>query len=844
MYSPKQRFDGTTFTPTGRGQAVTARLHSEVSRRIFLLIVACLYFGPSVSAQTSVASAQINGTVFVSDSQGPSYVPGVKVTVLSSAISIEQDTNQEGRFSFSGLTAGAYTITAQFPGLEANQSITVETGKPAHIALELKPSAVKTEVTVTAQPLEVKGEAPTQTISSTMVRDTPNQNERADNVLALIPGVVRGPDGRINIKGARNTQSGALVNGANVTDPATGSAAFDVPIDVVASVQVISNPYDPQYGKLAGAVSTMDTKTSDYENFHFSVQNIMPRVRVRDGSIFGVGGATPRMTLSGPLVKDRVAFTQSVEYRFIRTPVNSLPAFQRDMTFEGVNSYTQLDLNLTPKQTATVSFSLYPQKLKDLGLNTFTPQASAPDYHQRGYQVYAQHRYVVGQQGLLTSQFNYKLFDSDITPHSEDPYRLLVDTTEGGFFNQQARRSSRVDLQETYQFAPHHFFGEHDFKTGVDYAYSEYGGRQLYRPVEIDGVSGTAIEDITFTGATSSNIDQHEAAAFVSDHWTPFSRFTTDLGTRLDRDSITDQTHLSPRGGFRLALTSDDKTILKGGAGIFFDRVPLMIAPFASLPGRTVSILGQQGNVTSSTSYSNQIAGGLQNPRSYAWNLALSRQVVQGLILQVTYENRHTTRDFVVSPVGNASSGVLYLANKGKQSYQELQVSSRYLIHKHAINASYVHSKAYGDLNDFYQFFGNTPKPVIQADGQGRLSYDAPNRFLVWGELKAPSKLTILPVFDTHTGFPYSVQDAYRNYLAPRNTQRFPWFSSTDLQVLRPLSIPFGDRHIHARAGFTVFNVFNHFNPREVQTIAESPRYGQFFNNAWREYRGKFVFEF
>jgi hypothetical protein len=59
-----------------------------------------------------------------------------------------------------------------------------------------------------------------------------------------------------------------------------------------------------------------------------------------------------------------------------------------------------------------------------------------------------------------------------------------------------------------------------------------------------------------------------------------------------------------------------------------------------------------------------------------------------------------------------------------------------------------------------------------------------------------------------------------------------------------PLSIPFRDRHIHARADFTVFNVFNHSNPRDVQSIADSPRYSQFFNDAWREYRGKFVFEF
>src|SRR5581483_4095998 len=104
-----------------------------------------------------------------------------------------------------------------------------------------------------------------------------------------------------------------------------GSPGLDVPIDVVSSVQVISNPYDPQYGKLTGAVSTIDTKTSSFDKFHFSVQNIAPRMRVRGGSVLGIGGATPRMTVTGPLIKDRVAFTQSLEYRYIRTPVNSLP---------------------------------------------------------------------------------------------------------------------------------------------------------------------------------------------------------------------------------------------------------------------------------------------------------------------------------------------------------------------------------------------------------------------------------------------------------------------------------------------------------------------------------------
>jgi hypothetical protein len=52
------------------------------------------------------------------------------------------------------------------------------------------------------------------------------------------------------------------VNSANVTDPATGDVAINLPIDVVSSVQVISNPYDPAYGKFTGTVS--------FQNFAFA----------------------------------------------------------------------------------------------------------------------------------------------------------------------------------------------------------------------------------------------------------------------------------------------------------------------------------------------------------------------------------------------------------------------------------------------------------------------------------------------------------------------------------------------------------------------------------------------
>jgi outer membrane receptor for ferrienterochelin and colicin len=810
-------------------------------RRAFIAFVAaCSLTSLGAFAQTPAATGRVEGAVFVGVSSEHAVAAGGAVR-LSGPVVLETETDENGNYTFAAVVSGTYRIEAFFSGLEVARNINVEAGKIVRAELQLKPAEVKSSVTVTSTAPETKDPAPSETISEKTLRDAPNVNERFESSLPLVPGVLRGPDGHINLKGARNTQSGALVNSANVTDPVTGGQAINLPIDVVSSVQVISNPYDPQYGKFTGAVATVATKTSDYDKFHFSIQNVVPRLRDRDGTIAGLGAATPRMTFTGPIVKGRIAITQSFEYRYIRTPVNSLPKLQRDTKLESFDSYTQVDFNITPKQTATASLALYPQKLDFVGLNTFTPQASTPDFHQRGFQAYLQHRYLVGNQGLLISQFSYKRLDADITAQSDDPYRLLLETTEGGFFNRQARRTSRSSLQETYQFAPKRFAGSHQLTVGMSYEHSSYDGHQSFLPVEIDGVSGIPIERISFTSPSPFQVNQNETSWFVGDQWTINPRFTLNLGVRFDSDTITSSTHAAPRAGFLLAVTGDGKTLLKGGMGLFYDRVPLMVPVFPDLPNRTVTVLGQ---AESSVFYLNTIHGNLENPRSTSWNLELDRQLLAGLSLRLAYEQRNTSRDFIVSPASSGTTGVLDLSSSGSDSYREFQVAARYQIARHMLNASFVRSRAFGDLNDFNQFFGNLAQPVIQPNARGRLAFDAPNRFLFWGTLAAPWKLTLVPVYEIHTGFPYSVENEFRVYVGPRNVARFPRFSSFDLQISRPLTVSIGEKHLHARVGLGVFNLFNHFDPRDVQSNLASARFGQFFNTAWREYRGKFVMEF
>jgi hypothetical protein len=787
----------------------------------------------------------VQGLVFITDADGGrSVVPVTKIT-LDGPAHIEVQSDSEGKFAFSIVPAGSYTITANTPGMAATQSVVVTAGAVLQVQLQMKLEAVteSTTVTASANSVDTKHElSGTNAIAESAVHNMPNADEHFQSLLPLVPGVVRGPNGQINMKGARASQNGSLVNSTDVTDPATGTTAINIPIDVVSSVKVLSTPYDPEYGKFTGAVSDVETRSGDFNKFRMSAQNLLPRVRRVDGSIMGLAAFTPRMTLSGPLVKDRVAFTESVEYRYERHRVDSLPPLQSYNRTESFNSYTQIDVNITPKQTVTASFAIFPQHLDYYGLNTFTPQPSAPDLNERGYQAALEHRYATDSGDLLTSQVSFRRFGADLVPNSDAPYQLLVETTKGGFFNRQDRQTMRTEWEETYRSHPHHFLGSHELDAGTDFAHSSYDGRQQFFPAQIIGVAGYPLEQIQFGPTSAFSVSQDEIAWFVGDKWTVSNRLTFDLGLRFDRDSVTDSVNTAPRAGFILALTGDGKTLLKGGAGFFYDRVPLNIPAFPYLPERTVGELNPAGGTISSTEYANVISNGLRNPRSEVWNVEVDRQVTSDFLIRVAYQQRNTVRDFYMNPMASGATGILALSDRGSEFYKEFQVTGQYRIHRSTLNASYVHSRAFGDLNDFNQFFGNDPQAVIQPNQRGRLNFDAPNRLLAWGEIAAPWKLNFAPVLDTHTGFPYSTIDQYRDFIGPRNELRFRRFVSADLQVWREIHLPVKDKH--ARVGFGVFNVFNRANYRDVQNNLDSYRFGEFFNGLSRSFHGKFVLEF
>jgi hypothetical protein len=97
-------------------------------------------------------------------------------------------------------------VTAQ--GLAGSADVTVSDSKTTEAPVQLQVQTVQQSVTVTAEQSSLSSEPADQTqLTRSVVLDAPNRFDRFDSLLPLIPGVVRGPDGLINMKGARASQA-------------------------------------------------------------------------------------------------------------------------------------------------------------------------------------------------------------------------------------------------------------------------------------------------------------------------------------------------------------------------------------------------------------------------------------------------------------------------------------------------------------------------------------------------------------------------------------------------------------------------------------------------------------
>ena len=819
---------------------------------------------PTAAAAAVVPqSGRIKGRVVGVTADKREPLSGVVVSLSGPLLqggALETTSDEEGNYVFNGLVAGDYTIAVELQGFEKYEhKVMVSIEASVDLNIMLSPVELRETVEVVAEDRETRkteSTLPSQITTQTL-RNAPLAREKFQDALPLLPGVVRGPDGMLNVKGARASQSGVLVSSLNATDPVTGNSAIDLPLEAVELVQVYSNPYSSEYGRFAGAVTSIETRSGS-NDFRYLLTNVLPRPRLRDGKIYGIGSTTPRVAVGGPIIKDKLFFFQCFEYRFTRTEVESLPAAQRDIRLESFDSFSRIDYNLNATNRLAVSLSIFPQKIDGYNLNTFNPLETTANFHQRGWFFAINEQASFKNGALLQSSLSAKQFGVDIYGNNAGAYRIAPERRFGGFFDRQHRDSRRYELLEIYHLPTKAWRGQHALKFGLNLNYTTFDGTDRSAPVRIVRADATTSQLINFTGDGSLKRNNGEYAAFFQDKWTINGRVTLDLGLRYDRDGIGKANNFAPRLGFVVSPTQSARTILRGGVGLFYDKIPLNVGVFEQYQDLSLTTFGADGltPLGGPSTFLNTVEGNdFENPYSIAWNLELDHELSEKLLLRLGYEERQTRREFIIEPTTTASpNNLLVLKNSGRSRYREFQISARYrLQEKHNLFLAYVRSRAVGDLNDFNSYFGNVRNPVIRPNQHSLQPFDAPNRLLFWGDISLPRQIVVTPVVDWRTGFPFSLLDEDQNYIGARNLGgRFPSFFSLDLQLTKGLKVPvpnwgvipakFRGKRYGGRVGVKLFNATNHWNPRDVQSNLDSRDFGTFYNSVGRSIRLKFEF--
>jgi hypothetical protein len=276
----------------------------------------------------------------------------------------------------------------------------------------------------------------------------------------------------------------------------------------------------------------------------------------------------------------------------------------------------------------------------------------------------------------------------------------------------------------------------------------------------------------------------------------------------------------------RYILDASARTTLKASVGQYVGRIPLGAVAFNQFPTRLdQSFEPASGAVIQRTVnvFQQQV---LERPRADGVSIELERVIRPGLDAQtaVRFRNGSSLPTVIVAE----ATPLVQLQNSGTSAYREIQVSVRQTWNPNTLMfVSYVHSDSQGETNDYGTLYTNLDTPLLEPGGIAPNAASVPDRLRAWATLGLPMRIVVSPAIDWRTGFPYTLQDEYRHNVGVLNGQRLPTYFALDLTTFKTFDI-FSQ---HMDLGLQVFNLTDHFNPRDVITVVGSARFGELTNN-------------
>lgn len=311
----------------------------KINRKIFcFFVLLALALVPFV-AHGQVTKGSISGTVL---DQSSAVVTGaqVKATGLQTGVVIDTITDKSGNFRFSLINPGAYKVRITKPGFSPMvvNNVTVNTGQDSGmgtIVLAVAGVSATVEVTDTYTPLiETTQAQVTTSFDNVAMQQLSGISDDVglDNLALLTPGVNSSRDNNFSntngasfdVNGLRGRNNDQQIDGQNNNDNSVAGPALQVSdSEFVGEYQIITNNFGPEYGRNAGSVVDIVTK-SGTNNIHGSMYgtennsnlNTLTNEQKRFDQLTKVPRANTEFagfTLGAPIVKNQLFFFEGFD---------------------------------------------------------------------------------------------------------------------------------------------------------------------------------------------------------------------------------------------------------------------------------------------------------------------------------------------------------------------------------------------------------------------------------------------------------------------------------------------------------------------------------------------------
>lgn len=804
----------------------------RAGRTLTAVAVAWLMTVAPAVAQESINFGSISGRV--SDAQG-AMVPGATVTARQTEtdLTVTAVTDSSGRFRFPLLRIGEYDLTVQLAGFaEARRHLALSVGSAFEIPITLALQGLTSEVTVTAEApmLESARSQIATTVAVTEVQSLPLNGRQFLDIALVTPGVAPPninstqlfaetsavPGVGLSIGSQRNLSNSFIVDGLSANDDAAGLSGMPYGVDAVEQFQVVTSGGQAELGRALGGyvnvVTRSGTNTIRGTAYGFFRDDALNAKNALSGTKLPMSQQQFGASLGGPIRRGRTFYFTNAEQRnldqtgfvtisaanlatvkarlaAIGYPGAAVTTGEYDNPVNSLNVLGKIDHAFTGRDQLAVRYGLYnvtSDNSRGAG-GTSAPSASA-GLDNRDQALSVSNTLTLGDRTV--NETRAQVTHSDLAALPTDPVGPAVSIAGVAAFGTLSG-SPTGRLNTMYQVVDtlSHQRGSHAFKAGMDLVYNDdtitfpRSNRGAYTFSSLANFLAGTYNNAGYTqtfGATQVDQGSTNLGVYAQDEWTATSRLTLNAGLRYDLQWLEtidlDTNNVSPRVGFALTPTAGRDLVVRGSAGIFFDRVPLRAlanallsagntTDLAQLRQRSISLTpGQAGSPTfpnvltapqpSVTLFNlTTMQRDLQNAYSRQANLEVERQIGrfgtasvgyaylrgEGLLMSIN----QNVPSCVAAGTNNGCRPIADYANNsqyrsaGSSTYHALLVSfARRPGPWGYYRASYTLSKAENNLGEF--FFSGPIDPFDLSKDWGRADSDRRHMLVVSAGINTP----------------------------------------------------------------------------------------------------------